>query len=333
MAAGSNGGYVRELDVDELPDGLLVIDGRGRITACNAEAGRLLRHNPIELIGRPVAELPGFPHPSELTDVRERLIDFAGERRLAVRARAGSVGTVLVLRDPAEIAADGLPSADLIAIVAHELRSPLTSVRGFTSSLLAKWERFSDDQRRLMLETVAYDADRLSRLITELLDVTRIATGRLDIRAEPVDPVEIVRSQLHRLGAVGHVRERLVLRAIEPLPRAWIDADKFERIVANLVENAVRHGEGTIVVGLERTAEGFALVVDDDGPGVPEQHRDRVFERFWRGSNRSGTGLGLYIVRGLVEAHRGTVAVGSSPSGGARFRVELPIGRPEALEE
>lgn len=343
MAGGPVGMNPRELDLDELPDGLLVVDGHGKVAVCNGEASRLLGMDVDELVGSPLDEVPGFPDPHRLAGVSTRTVTMPGNRRIVVRTRAippepnasRFKRLVLLLRAEESPNGDshGMPSADLIAIVAHELRSPLTSVRGFTSSLLAKWERFSDEQRRLMLETVAYDADRLSRLITELLDVTRIETGRLDVRVEPVDPVEVVRAQIHRLGVASHVQERLVLRAIEPLPRVWMDPDKFERIVANLVENALRHGAGTVAISLALTDGGFALLVDDDGPGVPPERREHVFRRFWRGSSRAGTGLGLYIVRGLVDAHGGTVRVEGSPTGGARFRVDLPIGRPAVLDE
>lgn len=344
MADLPGGPNPHELDLDELPDGLLVVDECGKVAVCNSEASRLLGIEIGELTGVALAEVPGFPELHHLAGAPTRTLTRPGNRPLLVRTRAvrpetgsndGFERLVVLLRedDSHNSGSDGMPSADLIAIVAHELRSPLTSVRGFTSSLLAKWERFSDDQRRLMLETVAYDADRLSRLITELLDVARIETGRLDVRPEPVDPAEVVKAQIHRLSVASHAQERLVLRAIEPLPRVWIDPDKFERIVANLVENALHHGAGTVAISLTLSDGGFALLVDDDGAGVPPERREQVFRRFWRGSSRAGTGLGLYIVRGLVDAHGGTVRIESSPTGGARFCVELPIGRPAILDD
>lgn len=343
MAGGQRGPNPPELDLDELPDGLLVVDGHGVIVVCNDEARRILDGAGTDLVGKPLTTLPGFPPPRSLAEDTERVIAADGDRRIRIRVRAVPSNRngaafdrlVLLLREEQSAGgdADGIASADLVAIVAHELRSPLTSVRGFTSSLLAKWDRFSDEQRRLMLETVAYDADRLSRLITELLDVARIETGRLDVRREPVDPVAVVRAQVHRLGAASHVGERLLLRADEPMSRVWVDTDKFERIVANLVENALRHGKGMVVIGLVPADDGIVLLVDDEGPGVPAEHREQVFRRFWRGTERGGTGLGLYIVRGLVDAHGGTVRVEAAPGGGARFRVQLPVGRPEVLDD
>jgi signal transduction histidine kinase len=112
----------------------------------------------------------------------------------------------------------------------------------------------------------------------------------------------------------------------------WADRDKLAQVVANLVENAVKHGEGAIKVAIRSLDDGGAeLIVDDEGPGIAEEIRPRVFTKFWKHGQRGGTGLGLYIVGGLVEAHEGAVHVESAPGGGARIRVVLPHGQPEAV--
>ncbi|MGO4418693.1 sensor histidine kinase, partial [Streptomyces sp. MCAF7] len=251
--------------------------------------------------------------------------------------------------------------AELIATVAHELRSPLTSVKGFTATLLAKWERFTDDQKRLMLETVDADANRVTRLIAELLDISRIDSGRLEVRRQPVDIAAAVRRHVQALTASGHSSERFLIKVREPLPGLWADPDKVDQVLGNLLENAVRHGEGTVTIEVapelvkpaaegppaertaaertaaertaaERTAvERTAVTVSDEGPGIPEESMSRVFTRFWRGSKRGGTGLGLYIVKGIVEAHGGTITVGRAHGGGAEFRFTLPVGTPAYL--
>jgi signal transduction histidine kinase len=120
---------------------------------------------------------------------------------------------------------------------------------------------------------------------------------------------------------------------VEGTPKAWVDRDKFAQIVANLVENAVRHGAGDVSVRiLARPGGGAEVVVDDSGPGIPEEIRPRIFTKFWRYGRSGGSGLGLYIVRGLTEAHDGEVRVETSPSGGARIRVRLPNGQPAAVD-
>jgi signal transduction histidine kinase len=115
----------------------------------------------------------------------------------------------------------------------------------------------------------------------------------------------------------------------------WVDADKLDQVVGNLLENAVRHGSGTVTICAEPIGEGdssgpgASVTVTDEGEGIPQEARDRVFTRFWRSGRRGGTGLGLYIVRGLVEAHGGRIEVGQGPSGGARFRFVLPAATPD----
>jgi signal transduction histidine kinase len=221
----------------------------------------------------------------------------------------------------------------LIATVAHELRSPLTSVKGFTATLLAKWERFTDDQKRLMLETVDADANRITRLIAELLDISRIDSGRLEVRRQPMDMAAAVRRHIDAHIAAGRSADRFVTRIREPLPGLWADPDKIDQVLGNLLENAVRHGEGTVTIEVAPAPargddEGTAVTVSDEGTGIPEESMCRVFTRFWRGSKRGGTGLGLYIVKGIVEAHGGTITVGRAAAGGAEFRFTLPVGAP-----
>ena len=226
--------------------------------------------------------------------------------------------------------------AELVSTVAHELRSPLTSVKGFTATLLNKWGRFTDDQKRVMLETVNADADRVTRLITELLDVSRLESGRMEVHRQLVDLPDRARKIIAGRVAAGDAEDRFRLEVLGGLPETWLDADKIDQILGNLVENAVRHGAGivTIVVepahqdGEEGELDVVAVSVRDQGEGISPDVAPRVFRQFWRGKRRGGTGLGLYIVKGLVEAHGGTIGVCRAPGGGAEFRFIMPAGTP-----
>jgi len=228
--------------------------------------------------------------------------------------------------------------ADLVSTVAHELRSPLTSVKGFTATLLAKWGRFTDDQKRVMLETVNADADRVTRLITELLDVSRIESGRMEIHRQLVSIPERVEKIVAGRVAAGDAPDRFRVVVLPGLPETWLDADKVDQILGNLIENAVRHGAGTVTVVVEPlgpgdtprgVGEGVAVSVRDEGDGVAPELVPRVFRQFWRAKRRGGAGLGLYIVKGLVEAHGGTITVQRAPGGGAEFRFTMPASRPD----
>jgi signal transduction histidine kinase len=343
------------VEYDELPDGIVVADDAGTVVVVNRAAARLAGIDAAAAVGRPLTEV--LP----LSDARGRdwwscvdpyrglatrtghpevELTIPGRAPLLVTAvyvREGPTGpvrrVVVALRGTQARARAERDRAELVATVAHELRSPLTSVKGFTSTLLSKWERFTDPQRRLMLETVEADADRVTRLITELLDVARIDSGRMELHRSSVDLAALVRRHVDRVVASGEPAERFVVVADEPLPETWADADKLEQVVANLLENAVRHGAGQVRVTLRPVpaADGpgaTTIVVDDEGAGVPPELRTRVFGRFWRGGRRGGTGLGLYITKGLVEAHGGTVVLAPSTAGGASFVVTLPAGEP-----
>ena len=339
---------------DALPDGLLVADADGRVTVFNRAAVRLTGVPRAEALGRSYADvLPLFdsdgrdwwkclnPYGGLATRTRhpERPLHLADGPELLVTAsytrdEDGAVTAFTVaFRDTAQRARQERNRADLVSTVAHELRSPLTSVKGFTATLLAKWHRFNDDQKRVMLETVNADADRVTRLITELLDVSRIEAGRLEMRRQVVDVIEEVRKVVKGRVVAGEPAARFEVEVRGELPEMWLDPDKIDQILGNLVENAVRHGAGTvsIVVEPDSRKQGAVVSVRDEGEGIPPESVPRVFRQFWRGHGqpRGGTGLGLYIVKGLIEAHGGVINVRRAPSGGAEFRFILPAGAPD----
>ncbi|MER5494570.1 ATP-binding protein [Streptomyces sp. NPDC002490] len=345
---------------DDLPDGLVIADEGGRVICFNAAAARITAVSPDEALGRPLdvalplEDLEGrrwwrLTDPYGGLAIRvgqpERNLLLPGGREVMVTVRyvrsapQGPVRRVVVsLRDTEARRRTERSHAELIATVAHELRSPLTSVKGFTATLLAKWERFTDDQKRLMLETVDADANRVTRLIAELLDISRIDSGRLEVRRQPVDIGAAVGRHVQAHVAAGQPADRFLVRLRQPLPALWADPDKIDQVLSNLLENAVRHGEGTVTIEVEPTPcprepgiTGTSVTVSDEGPGIPEESMNRVFTRFWRGSKRGGTGLGLYIVKGIVEAHGGTITVGRNPNGGAQFRFTLPVAIPAYL--
>jgi len=334
-----------------LPDGVVVADAAGSVTHVNAAAVTLLEIARAQCVGSHLSAVVALQDldgndwyscvsPYDGIGIRSRMLETSWQaqsgREVLVTARlhrespGGDVAAVsLGLRDARSRERVDREHSDLVATVAHELRSPLTGVKGFTATLLSKWDRFTDSQRQLMLRTVDADADRLTRLIGELLDVARIDTGRLSVRKEPVDLVDAITQQLEPLSAPG---ERTITFEPEGKPSVWVDRDKLAQIVANLVENAIKHGDGHVTVRLTATPDGGAeLIVDDAGVGIDEQIRPRIFTKFWKHGSSGGSGLGLYIVGGLVAAHEGALHVESSPAGGARMRVWLPAGEPAAV--
>ena len=343
---------------DALPDGVVVADADGRVVVLNPAAARMLSTTPQAALGHdyrdvlPLIDDQGRdwwkctdPYDGLATRSRQPEVSLSLPARGDLLVTASYVRDdarrlvrlVLCLRDTRARERLERGRANLVSTVAHELRSPLTSVKGFTATLLAKWDRFTDEHKQLMLQTVNADADRVTRLITELLDVSRIDAGRLEVRKQVVDLALSIGKVVDGRVAAGEPRERFVVRTEGQLPEMWVDPDKFQQIVGNLVENALRHGAGTVTVCLRPTdvdgRPGAAVTVADEGTGIPEAVLTRIFVRFWRGDRRGGTGLGLYIVKGLVEAHGGRIEVFNAEHGGAVFRFVLPAGTPEAFLE
>ncbi len=351
---------------DDLPDGLVIADRAGLVTVFNRAASRLTGIEPGLALGRDIREIlplrdsqdrswwarsqpyDGLStrtrHPEQslyLADGTELLVTIGyvrdprgGRPRPDWHRTGGAVRRMVVsLRGTQQRARLERSRADLVSTVAHELRSPLTSVKGFTATLLAKWSRFTDDQKRLMLETVNADADRVTRLITELLDVSRIESGRIEIRRELVDiPDRVARLVAGRVAA-GDPADKFRVEVRGELPETWLDADKLDQIMCNLIENAVRHGAGTVTTVVESVpsagAGGVAVSVRDQGQGISPELAPRVFRQFWRAKRRGGAGLGLFIVKGLVQAHGGDITVQQAPGGGAEFRFTMPAGAPD----
>jgi signal transduction histidine kinase len=341
--------------VDALPDGVVIAGPDGRVTVISAVAVRMLGLSP-DCLGKPLDEVlalrdqddhawvshnrpyeglqtrTAVPEQSWLLSNGEEVLVAAKIHRPALNQPVSEVA--VTIRSGRGRERLDRERSDLVATVAHELRSPLTGVKGFVQALLNRWDRLNDEQKKLMLATVSADSDRLSRLIAELLDVARIDTGRLQLHPRPSDAGLLTRRIVDSVSA-GTARP-ITLDIADDLPEIHADPDTFTQVVTNLVENAVRHGEGAVRVTLAPLGpgelgdqSGVRIVVDDEGEGIPEEMRRRVFTKFWKGGKRGGSGLGLYIVGGLTKVHGGTVTIGDSPAGGARIQIAWPSALPD----
>ncbi len=338
--------------IELLPDAVIQLDQAQRIVSANQLAAGLTRYTLDELVGKDCHELSfrdaegrplwngGWPRAALL-----RSVHAFPEQEMTLRRKDGTdvrthisgtyqrdgdgavAGAVLVLREAVARTPPSASGIEIVSTVSHELRSPLTSVKGYTSLLLNRWDRLKDDQKRMMLEQVNHDADRVTRLISELLDISRLETGRLVLRRQLVDlatlalnVVEKVRLEYHDLQAE--------LSFPQGFPRVYADPDKVEQVLTNLVENACKYGSpmGMIVSG-EMTEHEVSVSVADRGEGIPPEDLPKVFTKFFRRSEGkpTGSGLGLWISRGLVEAHGGRLEAQSIGGQGTTFRFTLPL--------
>jgi len=329
--------------VDALPDGVVIADAAGVVRLVNDRAASLLATSPDAAEGRPLAEVlavtnqdgagwvactrpydglvtrTGVPEQSWISPSGEEVLVTA---RIHREGRGPVTDVAVSLRSGRARARLDRDRSDLVATVAHELRSPLTGVKGFVQALLNRWDRLNDEQKKLMLTTVHADSDRLSRLITELLDVARLDTGRLAMHQRPCE-VPVLTGRVVESVRAGAPHD-IGVHFPEDLPQVWADPDKFTQVLTNLIENALRHGSDPVTITAARDGEQVALQVDDSGGGIAPEIRRRAFTKFWTTGQRGGSGLGLYLVNGLVRAHGGTVTIDDSPQGGARIVTTWP---------
>ncbi|MCW2623005.1 MAG: sensor signal transduction histidine kinase [Frankiales bacterium] len=267
---------------DDLPDAVVATDDGGTVILVNAAAQRMLGLGEHSL-GQKLGDVLGLTddqgrdwwacsRPWDGLDSRtrqpERRLTLTNGRSVLVTgayvrdAERALVRFVVSLRDDAARERIDRSRADLVSTVAHELRSPLTSVKGFTATLLARWDRFNDDQKKVMLETVNADADRVTRLLTDLLDVSRIDAGRIEMRRQVVDLPQAVRKAVAGRVASGEPEDRFAVAVHGALGELWADPDKIDQVVGNLIENALRHGDGTVSIDIRPW--------DDEGDGGVE---------------------------------------------------------------
>ena len=222
---------------------------------------------------------------------------------------------------------------EFVSVVSHELRSPLTPIRGFVQLVARDLTREGGHEPQVKrLESVASHVDRMTRLVDDLLDVSRLKAGLLELRRQSTDLREVCREVVNDRMA-GGVSHKLVLTGGDaPVVGEW-DADRIYQVIDNLVGNAIKYSPAkakvTIAVGRDEADDSGWVEVLDQGPGIATEDRDRVFSAFFRTQNAAksqiaGLGLGLYICHELIAAHGGTIDVGPAPSGGAAFRVRLP---------
>ncbi len=220
--------------------------------------------------------------------------------------------------------------SDFISNVSHELKTPLSLIRMF-GELLALGKVKSPEKGKEYAEIITREAERLSRLIDNVLDFARMERGRSAYEFNPGRLDEVVERSLdvyrHRLEREGF---RLTTKIDSELPETLLDENAMTLLLLNLLENAVKYGKGEIAVYLTRQGNMLRLVVGDQGPGIPLEEQRRIFDRFYRtrqarGTNVRGSGIGLSLVKHIAEGHGGSVSVDSEPGKGAAFIVDIPL--------
>jgi signal transduction histidine kinase len=331
--------------IASLGDGLLVTEpGSSLIAAANPRAGELV---PTLVPGVP-ADGPGSPLPSLEAALEHEVSVQAHGRTLAISAaQLGSDGsgdgTVWTVRDMSQWAELDRAKSEFIATASHELRSPLTSIKGFVE-LLDRSSGELNDRQREFVAIILRSTDRLVELVNDLLDLALLEAGQVQIRPRAVDVGELLNDLAEMMGPrLAAKGQRLSVEVATALPLAWADPARLRQIVQNLLTNAHLYTPdgGRIALAADARAGRVRVTVADTGAGMTPQQLTRIYERFYRaedGQAAPGTGLGLSIVRSLVELSGGEIEVVSEPGRGSTFRVALPAadaaraGLPHALD-
>ena len=227
---------------------------------------------------------------------------------------------------------------DFLSVIAHQLRTPITVMRTLTGLLLDPASDPSEEQRRTMLETMERNAERMQHLIGEILDLARYRAGTIGLQLRPFDAAELAESSVATIRPLAEGRHQTVDLEVPPgsSPRVFGDRPRLDRALLNLVSNAQHFAPdgGHITVRLHRPADGMIRwSVTDDGPGIPPEDRDLLFERFYVGAQdrdeaHEGVGLGLPRALAIAQAHGGTIEVRSQPGQGSTFTLAVPAAGP-----
>ncbi len=305
--------------VESMIEGVIAADGRGHIVTANPAARRLLGYEPTDALPD-LRELFRVKAAREIVDavlagesVEDRQLEM-DERAFLVNARplpAG--GAVLVIHDQTEVRRLEAVRRDFVANVSHELKTPLTSISGYTETLLG--DNPGQDTTRQFLTTILNNARRMQRLVDDLLDLSRIESGRWQPNRVEVSIDAAARESWMALaGRADAQRVQFDARIAPDAPMVCADLDALRQVLTNLLDNSLRHTQpgGHVACHTRRDGEGVAVSIVDDGAGIARDHLPRIFERFYRADasrsrDEGGTGLGLAIVKHLVEAHGGRV--------------------------
>jgi two-component system phosphate regulon sensor histidine kinase PhoR len=322
------------------------VDREERVVLMTGVARRLLDIAAEGSVGRKIWEITRVPDVLETlgASLREGR-SLSGELVLAksprdqvieyqvapIRDGAGATtGAVLVLHDVSELRKMDQVRRDFVANVSHELKTPLTAIRGSVETVLDDPDMDPDTARRF-LTMIRENTSRLSALVTDLLALSRIESEEAAFRSRPVDVREPVLDSVRRLGPMAAARSIALAAEVGAAPvLALGEREAIVEIADNLVTNALQYTRpgGTVAVRLRRDADAVLLEVEDTGIGIDAEHLDRIFERFYRVDKArsrevGGTGLGLSIVKHLVQAMQGAVSVTSQPGAGTTFTVRL----------
>jgi signal transduction histidine kinase len=249
-------------------------------------------------------------------------------------------GLVISIMDPfAEDMTLTQAHSDFVSTVSHEFRTPLTSIKGFADTMLRYGGQLPPDQQKRFISIIKDQADRLSRLVENLLTVSKAGASRLEMTPRPIMLNRLVEKVIQNIKGKAECKRQFSLNYANPMPEVWADPDKLEQVLTNLIDNAVKYSydESTVTVSAKVNGpDKLDICIADQGVGIPAEHLPKIFTKFSRIDNPltrlvEGTGLGLYITKSLTLAMQGDIHVSSEVGKGTTFTLTMPVATAEKL--
>lgn len=329
-----------------MQEGLLLLDESGRVQMANRAFADLF-DTADGIGGKTVLEVLRWHEVAELAGMLgaeqprvSRELKFPGPRDLWLQVSAAGItsregkreATILVFHDLTRVKQLERTREEFVANVSHELRTPLSHIKGYVETLLGGAKDYPEVSTRF-LQTIERNAERLKLLIEDLLTISELESGRITLNLQTLALHSVVEKVFDDLKSRADAKAVTMANATSGL-QVNADASRLEQVISNLVDNAIKYGRtgGRVTVGARAGDEGkIEVFVQDDGPGLPADALERVFERFYRvdkarSREQGGTGLGLSIVKHIVQSHGGKVWAKSELGNGTTFFVTLPLG-------
>jgi PAS domain S-box-containing protein len=317
-----------------IADGIVAVDRDGNVVLWNRAAEEITGVPAVEAIGRTPAQVLQRDLESESGGTNRLIAIPKGGQNVwlslseaVMRDPSGAVaGRIFAFRDiSAEHGVEQMKS-DFVSTVSVELRTPLTSIYGFAQTLLREDVAFGDVERRTFLEFIARESERLTTIVDALLNVARLDTGDLTVSLEPTDVASVVSEVVTSAVPSGNGHRFVADVAVEGVA-VQADPDKLRQVLDQLISNALKYSPdgGTVTVSARCIDDAVELAVADEGVGIPQSERERIFSKFYKAGGGQGTGLGLFIAQGLVREMGGRMWVDSEEGRGSRFAFELPL--------
>ncbi|MBS1772935.1 MAG: HAMP domain-containing protein [Bacteroidetes bacterium] len=330
-----------ETIINQMTDAVIGLDAKSKVLFINNTAQQLLNLKANEIKGKYAPDialrndlfrfiLQKSPNQEPLKIVYEGKENYFSIDSKPVYSEDKTIGEVFILKNITQFKELDISKTNLLATISHELKTPISSIK--MSAKLINDERTGklNNEQKELVGNINEDAERLLKLTGELLNMTQIETGNIQLKLQKVSPKEILDNALKAVQTQGQQKQiQLIVGPLENIPDVQADADKTSWVLINILSNAIKYGSpsSTVNIDVKQLDDIVQFSIKDNGPGIDDKYTGKIFERYFKvpGSEQTGSGLGLAISKEFIEAQGGTISFTNVPEGGAVFSFSLPV--------